>query len=409
MDAFIARQPIFDRRLKVHAYELLFRSGLADFFDHPDPDQASSKVIADSLLLPGLDSLTHGLPAFVNVTRELLVGEGIALLPPGRTGIEVLEQIEPDREVLEACRRLRARGYRILVDDYVSGSPWEPWLDLADVVKVDVLATRPDERAALAKRFAKGGPRLLAEKVETRSVHEETRGLGYQLFQGFFFARPTTVSARDIPTSQLHHVQLLREIHRPGLDFDALEEIIEHEVGLSYKLLRYINAAFFGWRGTVESIRHALMLLGEREIKSWASIVVMAGMASDKPDELVTQALVRGRHCEQLARPAGLALRAHDLFLMGAFSLIDAMLDVPLPRILKELPIAPDVKDALQGEPGPLRDVFTVVVAYAAGDWPLVTERARRLGLGEAAIADAYVEALRWCDESLPASLGAAA
>jgi c-di-GMP-related signal transduction protein len=407
MDAFIARQPIFDRKLKVHAYELLFRSGLVDFFDHPDPDQASCKVIADSLLLPGLDQLTHGLPAFVNVTRELLIGEGICLLPAAHTAVEVLENVPPDEEVLAACRRLKNKGYRLVLDDYISGSAWESHLELADIVKVDVLATTADERAALAKRFRRGGPVLLAEKVETQTMHEETRALGYQLFQGFFFARPTTVTARDIPMSQMHHVQLLREIHRPGLDFDALEEIIEHEVGLSYKLLRYINSAFFGWRGAVESIRHALMLLGEREIKNWATVVVMAGMADDKPDELVTQALLRGRHCERLAGPAGFGPRAHDLFLMGAFSLIDAMLDVPLARVLREIPIAEDLKAALQGEPGPLRDVFTVVVAYAGGDWTLVSERADRLRLKEGVIAEAYVDALRWCDEGQVTAMAA--
>jgi c-di-GMP-related signal transduction protein len=407
MDAFIARQPILDRKLKVYAYELLFRSGLVDFFDHPDPDQASSKVIADSLLLPGLDQLTHGLPAFINVTRELLVGDGICLLPAAHTAVEVLENVQPDDEVLEACRRLKSKGYTLALDDYVSGSPWEPHLEIADIVKVDVLSTTTEERAELAKRFRRGGPRLLAEKVETQAMHEETRGLGYQYFQGFFFARPTTLTARDIPMSQLHHVQLLREIHRADLDFDALEEIIEHEVGLSYKLLRYINAAFFGWNGSVESIRHALMLLGEREIKNWATVVVMAGMASDKPDELVTQALIRGRHCERLAAYADLESRSADLFLMGAFSLIDAMLDVPLARVLREIPIASDVKDALLGEPGQLRDVFTVVVAYATGDWALVAERASRLGLEEGAIAASYVEALGWVDGSQAIAMAA--
>ena len=401
MDAFIARQPIFDRQLGVHAYELLFRSGLKDFFDHPDPDQASSKVIADSLLLPGLDSLTGGRPAFINVTRELLVGDGISLLPASTTVVEILETVEPDREVLDACRTLKSRGYMLALDDFVLGSPWEPWLEIADIVKVDVVASDPKARAELAKRFKNGGPMLLAEKVETQTVHQETRGLGYRYFQGFFFARPTTLSARDIPATRMHHLQLLREIHRPDLDFDALEGIIEHEVGLSYKLLRYINAAHFGWRGHVESIRHALMLLGEREIKNWASVVLLAGMAGDKPEELVTQALTRGRHCELLAAPAGLGPRAQDLFLMGSFSLIDAMLDHPLPDVLRDLPIASDIKDALLGEPGPLRDLFTSVVAYAGGDWALVTERAARLHLDEGAIAARYVDALQWCDESL--------
>jgi c-di-GMP-related signal transduction protein len=406
MDAFIARQPIFDRQLGVHAYELLFRSGFKDFFDHPDPDQASSKVIADSLLLPGLDSMTGGRPAFINVTRELLVGGGISLLPASTTVVEVLETVEPDKEVLDACRALKGKGYMLALDDFACGSPWESWLELADVVKVDVLASGAADRAALAKRFKHGGPKLLAEKVETKAIHIETSGLGYQFFQGFFFERPTTLSARDIPTSKLHEVQLLREIHKPGLDFTALEGIIEHEVGLSYKLLRYINAAFFGWHGNVDSIRHALMLLGEREIRNWASVVILAGMASEKPDELVTQALTRGRLCELLAPSAGLGPRSHDVFLMGTFSLIDAILDCPLASILREIPIATDIKDALLGQPGELRDLFTVVVGYSAGDWALVSERAARLGLPEAAIPAAYIETLRWCDESRERTAG---
>ena len=364
-------------------------------------------MIADSLLLPGLDSMTGGRPAFINVTRELLVGGGISLLPASTTVVEILETVEPDprgpgrlpqaegQGLPAGARRLRLR------------------LPLGAVARAgghrqggrDRLAVR---RTARRWRGASSTPAPGCSRRRWRRRPSISRrsGLGYQFFQGFFFERPTTLSARDIPTSRLHEVQLLREIHRPGLDFSALEEIIEHEVGLSYKLLRYINAAFFGWRGNVDSIRHALMLLGEREIRNWASVVVMAGMASDKPDELVTQALMRGRHCELLAPAAGLESRAHDLFLMGTFSLIDAILDCPLASILREIPIASDIKDALLGEPGPLRDLFTVVVAYAEGDWALVSERAKRLGLDEAAIPACYIEALRWCDESLERTEG---
>jgi c-di-GMP-related signal transduction protein len=409
VDTFIARQPIFDRQLVVHAYELLFRSGLRDYFDHPDLDQASSKVISDSLFLPGLDAMTGGRPAFINVTRELLVQDWVSVLPAASTVLEILETVPPDGEVVDACRRLRGQGYRLALDDFRLGSPWESVLDAVDIVKVDAVVSGSKERATLARRLRSTKVTLLAEKVESQEVYRETHGLGYGLFQGYFFARPTTVPGRDIPASRLHYVQLLREIHKPGLDFPAIEAIVEHEVALSYKLLRYLNAAFFGWRGPVESILHALMLLGEREIKKWASVIVMAGMASEKPDELVVQALLRGRHCELLAPAAGLQSRAQDLFLMGAFSLIDAMLDHPLEQILKEIPIAEDVKATLLGEPGPLRDVFELVVGYSACDWPVVANRASRLGLAEDAIPGYYLEALQWCDESFDSGEGARA
>ncbi|HVP14264.1 MAG TPA: HDOD domain-containing protein, partial [Terriglobales bacterium] len=244
------------------------------------------------------------------------------------------------------------------------------------------------------------GPALLAEKIESQKVYREMRGLGYGMFQGFFFARPTIVPGRDIPASQLHRVELLREIHKSGLDFYAIADIIEREVGLSYKLLRYLNAAFFAWRGPVASIPHALMLLGEREIRTWATIVVMASMPTDKPDELVNQALVRGRLCELLAEPAGFRDRAPDLFLLGAFSLIDALLDYPLDAVLDQIPIAPDVKAALLGDAGPLRDVLELATAYGDFDWVRVSAAASRLSLDEGIVPDLYVEALEWCDDT---------
>ena len=399
MDTFIARQPIFDRQLGVYGYELLFRSGLKDYFDHADPDQASSRVIADSLFLPHLDALSRGRLVFIPVTREGLVQKWIGILRPESTVIQIVAAVEPDDEVLEACRAFRSRGYRLALDDFTRGSRWEPWVDLVDILKVDVLCSTLRDRAALAQCF-RGRPQvLLAEKVETQESYRETHGQGYGLFQGYFFARPSAVPGRDIAGARVHYLQLLREIHKAGLDFAAIAEIVEREVGLSYKLLRYLNSAFFGWRGPVSSIRHALMLLGEREIKTWASVVVMASMAADKPDELVTQALLRGRLCEQLAPAVGLADQSSDLFLLGAFSLIDAMLDFPLESILAQIPIAEDVKAALLGEPGQLRDVLEVVLAYDACNLQVMSEHASKLGLDESILPGQYLEALRWCDE----------
>jgi len=391
VNAFIARQPIFDRELAVVGYELLFRSGFEECFSCPDLDRASSKVIAGSLFLPRLDMISRGRKAFINVTREALLRDWITLLPPATTAVEIIENIVPDREVLDACARLRGAGYRLALDDYAEGSRWEPWLDRIDILKVDTLGTRAPFRSALAKRFALRGPALLAEKIESQKVYREMRGLGYGMFQGFFFARPTIVPGRDIPASQLHRVELLREIHKSGLDFYAIADIIEREVGLSYKLLRYLNAAFFAWRGPVASIPHALMLLGEREIRTWATIVVMASMPTDKPDELVNQALVRGRLCELLAEPAGFRDRAPDLFLLGAFSLIDALLDYPLDAVLDQIPIAPDVKAALLGDAGPLRDVLELATAYGDFDWVRVSAAASRLSLDEG---------IEWCDDT---------
>ncbi len=400
MDAFIARQPVFDDKLEVQAYELLFRSGLENACTHHDLDQASSKVIADSLFLPGLETLTCGRAAFVNITRDLLVREDVSLLPPATTVLEILESVAADDEVRAACRRLKERGYRLALDDFRADAPHRGLLDVADIVKVDVLVSGPAERRALARQLIPRGLVMLAEKVESEEVFRQTRDAGYTLFQGYFFARPTIVRGRDIPGSKLSFLRILGEIHKPDLDLAALGAIVEREVTLSYKLLRYINSAFFGWNGDVSSIGHALMLLGEREIKRWASVIALAGMSSDKPGELQAQALMRGRFCELLAPGAGQADRSSDLFLLGLFSLMDAMLDHPLDKVLDGLPLAQDVKDAMLGGAGPLRDVFDVVLAYSQGDWEALRSPVERLGLDEVELPEIYVEALRWSGQS---------
>ena len=410
MDSFIARQPIFDRHLEVQAYELLFRSGLENVFPHADLDHASAKVIADSLLLPRLDSVSCGKQSFINVTRELLLRDHISVLPPGTTVIELLESIKSDRQVLETCRHLKGMGFRLALDDFSYSPGCEPLLDLVDIVKVDVVASDIAERAAIAHRLQPRGITLLAEKVETKEVYWETLRLGYQLFQGYFFARPTIISGRDIPASKRSYLQLLREIHVPDLDYRAICDIVEREVALSYKLLRYINSAAFGRGGSVSSIWHALLFLGVREIKRWASVIALAGIASEEPGELISLAVQRGRFCELLAPPARLASRASDLFLIGLFSLIDAILEYPLPEILEEIPIAADAKAALLGEPGPMHDVLELVIAYTVGNWPIVGACTNRLGISEDILPDLYESAIRWSDEgSGLADLAAAA
>jgi len=377
--AFIARQPILDRRQALHGYELLSRSGPGETFFRGDPEQGTSKVIADSLLLPDLRALTGGKQAYINVTRELLVRQAPRLLSPSHTVIEIVEDVPPDDEVLAACGHLRGLGYRLALDDYRAGSLWERHLDQVDIVKVDVLVAGPEERARTARDLRRTRRTLVAEKVETHEIFRECLALDYDLFQGYFFARPTVVAGRDIPAGKLSCLRVLREVHRSRMDLRAVCRVIEQEVALSYKLLRYVNAACFGWRGSVRSIEQAAALLGERELRRWAAVVAVAGMASDKPDELVRMALVRGCLCEGLAPVAGLAPRATDLFLMGLFSVLDALLDRPMPEVLEPIPIEEDVKAALLGAPDRLRDVLEVACAHWAGDWITLARGCERL------------------------------
>lgn len=400
MQAFIARQPIFDRGLRVYGYELLFRSSLENVFSHPDVDHASSKTIADSFFLLGIETITQGKKAFVNFTRDVLLRDYVSLLPKELTVVELLETVEPDAEVIAACRKLKAAGYLLALDDFVYEERYAPLMALVDIIKVDVLATNPEEQQSLIDQLACPGLSFLAEKVETREVFQQAMEMGYAYFQGYFFSRPEIMTGRDVPGFKLYYLRILQEIHQPELNFKQLEEIIKRDMSLSYKLLRYINSAYFGRRNQVTSIKQALALLGEKEVKKWASLVVLVSMAEDKPEELVTQALVRAKLCESLAASAGLGHRVEDLFIMGMFSLIDAILDRELAEVLEELPIASDIKVALLDGDNSLHKVYQYVLAYENADWKKLSAQASSLGTDESLLPQLHFDAIQWVNES---------
>ncbi|MFQ5588284.1 MAG: EAL and HDOD domain-containing protein [Nitrospiria bacterium] len=400
MDTFIARQPIFNENQEVYAYELLFRSGMDNFFNGTNLDQASSKVIGDSVLVHGFDVLTAGKKAFFNVTRETLIGEYCAMLPKDQTVVEILENIDPDPETLAACKRLKAAGYVIALDDFVYEEKYQPFLELASIVKVDFLLSTKAEQMKMANCFIPMGIKMLAEKVETWEVYQEARDMGYSYFQGYYFSKPTILTSKDIPGFKLHYLQILQEIHQKDLNYGGLEAIIKQEMSLSYKLLRYINSAFFGWRVKISSIGHALVLLGENEVKKWASLMTLASMAGTKEDEIVVQAIVRAKFCESLAPALGLAARAQDLFLMGMFSLIDGIMDRPIESILEKIPLNEDIKNALLGETGHLGNIYKLMLAYEQGDWEAIPALNEKLGVGDEGIAPLYIQALDWANQS---------
>jgi EAL and modified HD-GYP domain-containing signal transduction protein len=401
MDLFIARQPIFTSKQEVYGYELLFRSGAANVFPEIEPSQASARVIADSLFNLGVQELTGGKRGFVNMTRDLLVGDYGTLLPKDGTVIEVLETVTPDAKVVAACRRLKEAGYLLALDDFTDTPAMAPLAEMADFIKVDVLTTSKAERQALVTRHAPRGVRLLAEKVETPDAFREAVDFGYSCFQGYFFAKPSVLRAKSAPEFRLTYLTLLQEVVKPDVDLRRVAAIIGRDVTLSYKLLRYINSPFFGLRRTIASIPEALGLLGERELKRWASLISLASLGSNKPAELVVEAALRARFCEGLAEDTGLGEHREELFLLGMFSLLDAILDRPLEVLLEELPIPPAVKAALLGAPGPLRDVYDCVLTYMRGDWDNLSARMDVLRLGEEEVPRRYRAAVAWAQKSL--------
>ena len=339
MDVFVARQPILDANKAVYAYELLFRSSPENLFPGSDPDAATSRVMIDSASVFGPDSLTAGRKAFVNVTRRVLTEGLYSVLPSDWLVIELLETVEPDQEVVAACRALKEAGYLFALDDFVDGPGYEPLIELADFIKVDFMASPPEERRRLAQRYS-SRVHLVAEKVETPDDVRSGLELGYEYFQGFFFCTPEIISRREIPPLKLNYLRFIQEVSRPDLDFDQVERIVKQDVSLTVKLLRFLNSAAFGYGGRVSSVKQALILLGDRQVKKWATMIALGEMAEDKPRELVVTCLVRARLCELLAPVCGFIDHSHDLFLVGLLSLVDAIVGRPIVEVVGEMPLS---------------------------------------------------------------------
>ena len=396
MDLFVARQPIFDRHRHVVGYELLFRSSRENIFGKNDPNKASLKMMDTTLLGFGLDALVGDKPAFFNATREVLVREHWAVLPPAKTVIEVLETVEPDAEVVGACLGLKKAGYQLALDDFVFRPEYEPLLELADIIKVDFLLTKGAERKRLADVYGTRGVQMLAEKVETHEEFEAGLAAGYTLFQGYFFCKPEMVLGKDVPALKANLVRLLQEVNRPEVSFDRLEDIVKGEMALSVRLLRYLHSAGFGWRHDIGTISQALRVLGERPTRKWASLVALTLIGDDKPPELVTTSLVRAQFCEELGNEMALPDRPADLFLIGLLSLLDAMLDRPLPEIVSAMSLSEEIHTALLGGDSLLSEVLQLASSYDRADWYRVTHLANRTAIPEPRIPDAYRRAVEW-------------
>lgn len=388
---YVARQPIFDRQEEVFGYELLFRDGWENYFRSSDPEDAARTTL-DSSLLVGIEALCEHRYAFVNCTHDLLL-DYASLLPPRQTVIEILETVQPDSAVQEACSRLREAGYLIALDDFAANDPREALTSVADIIKVDLKLTRPDQQAGLIKRLG-GQHRMLAEKVETRQEFQAAHALGFVYFQGYFFCQPEIMAARDIPANRLNYFRMLQAASQPELDLREIEKLVKSEAALCYRLLRYLNSALFGFASEIHSVRHALSILGEKEIRRWMRLVAAIGAGAAKSSELVGTALLRARFCELLTPKVQHG--GCDLFLMGLMSLMDAILEVPMSEVLAKVPLDKPVKAVILGHPSHLRTIYRLMLARESGEWEAADELARLLRLDREEVETAYSQAVEW-------------
>ncbi|HQK92972.1 MAG TPA: HDOD domain-containing protein [Armatimonadota bacterium] len=402
MDFWVGRQPILGCRMNVEAYELLYRSGSVGAAGPIDGDQATAQTIVHAFVDLDLPSLTGGKRAFINFTREMLVGGIAELLPPDAIVVEVLETVDADDQVVEACTRLKHAGYQLALDDYLLESEQhQRLLPLADVVKVDFMGNDLRAREEAVRRLKSPGRLLLAEKVETEPEFEWARQHGYTLHQGYFFARPTTVQGQQIPPAKLNYLRLLNALRNRELDLDAVEAAVRDDVSLTHRLLRLLNSASFSWRQRIGSVRHALVALGEDATRKWLSLLCTMGIATDRPAELVVLSLTRARFLEEVSGLIGLEARSGDLFFMGMVSLLPAILAREAAEVYAQLALPDDVRQALMGGGNVLASALRMALVFERAEWSRLPSLCADLGTTPRAVSDAYIRAARHATRAL--------
>ena len=404
MDVCITRRPIFNERKETYGYELLFRSGFEDY--HAAMDSLSSSESPDAPTDAGdfvkFDELTGGKVGLVHFTPDLLKTDLPALFPSDTIIVELPPELNVDEETVALCRKLKGSGYALAMDDvFLVRNRKTDLAKFADIIKVDFPKAAADQRDAIIRRISAEGSVMMAQNVESAEEFDLALARGYSLFQGEFFVKPAEQPGQKIAGTKLAYLQILREVNRPDISYDDLEAAIKRDVDMTYRLLRTMNSAWFGLKYQVESVKHALVLLGPKEIKQWFSMVVIRDSGMDKPDELLLRTLCRAKMGELLAPMTGLKDAASELFLMGMFSLIDALTDMPMMDVLSDLPISERVKAALLGQPGPFRTVFETVISYEAGDWEWFTSSTAALGAGEKEVSDIFRKAMSWAETAL--------
>jgi c-di-GMP phosphodiesterase len=390
-EIFVARQPIFNRRLEVAGYELLFRGGKVSEALVASPEGATAAVVLNSFTEIGLERIVGSRTAWVNVTREFVLSGFAQTMPADLVMLEILEHQLLDDQLIAAVVQLKRQGYRFALDDFEYSTSADPVLPLVDVVKLDILALGRENLSREIARLKPYGVTVLAEKVETHADHIFCAEAGCDLFQGFFFCKPQLVRGRRVAPSRLPLLQLVAAMHDPAIELSQLDQLIARDLTLSYRLLRYINSSYFGLVSQVRSIRQALALLGVENLKRWATLSVFASI-DDKPPELTVTALVRGRFCER----AGASIASTspgELFTLGLFSVIDALMDAPIEEVLAQIPFPGDMRDALITRRGQTGRLLDCVTAFEAGDFDR----------GQAIVPHAgelYVEALAWANDT---------
>ena len=395
---FVARQPIFTPDEEIWGYELLFRhSDIAAHAQVADQVVATAKVIADgfSIATTGVDQDKKFL---INFPPQLLLQQTALSLPKEICIIEILETVQPEPEIISACLKMKQDGYILALDDFIGAPGFEPFLEIADIVKVDVFGLKPPEIIKISQQLSCYPCKLLAEKIEDRQSYQLTRSLGFSYFQGYFFSKPETMQGRKISTENIGKMQLMQELADDDFEVKKLAGIIANDISLSYRLLKHINSSFFALQQKIQSIPQAITLLGSESLRQWLSVVLLSDLDHrQQAQELVFTAVCRGRFLELATQnlPA-LPYKKETMFILGLFSNLDSLLGLSMKEIMAEMPLNMEIKEALCGERNKAHEWLTLTVSIDNGDWQEVEQILTRHDLDSKKMSVLHIQAKIW-------------
>jgi c-di-GMP-related signal transduction protein len=399
MEIFIARQPILNAHKRLFAYELLYRGTRLSNLDNTNGNRATASVLTSAFLTEGLSIISGLRPCFINFTRDLLLRNLPASFPANLLVVEILEDVPPTPEILAVCKKLKEGGYRLALDDFIYHRALEPLLALADIVKIDLRLTPLDSLLPTLRHLSNHNLKLLAEKVETYREFEQASKLGFTYFQGYFFSKPEHLKIREIASTKINLVQLLAEASSTTTTVKRLQTIIERDLGIAYKLLRYVNSSYFYRLSKVESVGQAIAYLGEREMRRFLLLVLISEICSDKPEELVRLAMVRAKTGEGLALAGNMAAKSDEIFLFGLLSLLDAMLDSSMAHICERLSLSDHLKNGLIHGAGPYAPFLRVIIAHEIGDEAACRTALDSIGVSPEDLQQCYLQALTFVEQ----------
>ncbi|MFA7502631.1 MAG: HDOD domain-containing protein [Anaerovoracaceae bacterium] len=399
MNVYLARQPIFDRRKNVVGYELLYRDSMENRFSGIDDNQATRELINHVFLVMDLDNLVGSGSAFVNFSKAMIESEIPDILPPERVVIEVVEREEATKDTIDALLRLKEKGFTIALDDFTVDSRSYMLLPYADIVKVEYPVVKLEDQARLLND-RKDNVLFLAEKIETELEYRAAMDIGYDYFQGFFFSRPEMFSATEIRSLDVNVIHILQELRNPDVDYASISNVIAGDMGISYKLLKLANSAYYGASRKFQSIEQALIYIGINELHHWFTIMLLRSLQSLENAETIKFSMIRGKLMESMARELGVSeQQTVEYFFMGMFSYIDVLLNRPMGAVLATLPLSDAVKHALLGGKNDYRDYLDCVMAFELADWNKALQRHPINKIGSGRFMELYLDALKWAEQ----------